>query len=72
MNERTFLINGTAYTFREETRNGVPVIAYYYLHNGEGFGEWSAEPTILPETGEDAAEYLAHFHWEINSYTDKP
>lgn len=59
----TFNVNGTDYTF-EQNENGT--ISCSYIQNGESFKMWSAEPNSLPQTADEAQDYLESYTWDAN------
>lgn len=60
----TFTINDMDYTFFPATMDGMPVIGFRHVQNGESFCEWSAEAS-MPTNEEEAETMLTQCGWEI-------
>lgn len=69
---RTFCVDDIEYTFTMEAANGTPVLVARYTHNGESSAVWSADLFCLPESEEEATEWLNEKDWavELESYLD--
>ncbi len=65
MSKVNFEVNGIEYTFKMGSVDGAEVLTATYTQNGESHTIWTAEATSLPESEEEATDYISDFDWAV-------
>mgnify|MGYP000875930866 CR=1 FL=1 len=56
--EKRYFLDGTEYSFSKDSVDGEPVLVARYVQNGESFAIWTSDIASLPESAEEAKEYM--------------